>query len=470
MVDINTVKRWKSDLSLRGGREMSSWIDEAVIYHIYTLGFCGAEEENQETVPLEHRIQKVTSWSEHLKRMGINTILFAPLFESCSHGYDIIDYYKLDKRLGDNDDLKLVCQKLHEAGFHILLDGVFNHVGRDFFAFKDLQENREESKYRNWFVNVNFEGNSPYNDGFSYEAWEGHYNLVKLNLWDQEVRDYLFGAVKSWIDEFKIDGLRLDVAYCIDESFLAALRQVTNELKPDFWLMGEIIHGDYGRLMKPGLLDSVTNYECYKGIYSSHNDKNYFEINYSLNRLFARGGLYEGRKLYNFIDNHDVARIGSILKEKENLKNVYTMLMTIPGIPSIYYGSEWGIEGEKQKGSDKSLRPELDLEEMLEGDQSLVEHISVLTGLRGEYKALREGGYEQIVVKNQQLIYARSYENQKVYVALNLEGTEAKMSFKDQSGHKYVDVLNNHKEIIFENDEYQIQLQPFSSQILVAEE
>lgn len=448
---------------------MSKWIDDAMIYHLYTLGFCGAPEENSEEIVCTNKIQKVNnSWIQHLKGMGINTILFGPLFESKSHGYDTTDYYMVDKRLGTNDDFKTICKWLHESGFHIMLDGVFNHVGREFFAFKELQQNREGSRYKDWFINVNFGGNSPYNDGFSYEGWEGHYNLVKLNLRNPEVKAYLLNAVKMWIETFNIDGLRLDVAYCIDEQFLSELRHFTQSIKEDFWLMGEMIHGDYRRLMKPELLDSVTNYECYKGIYSSHNDQNYFEINYSMNRLFGRGGLYEGRKLYNFVDNHDVERIGSILKEPRQLDNVYTLLMTMPGIPSIYYGSEWGVEGKKEKGSDWNLRPKLQLEEMLKRDQKVVAHIRRLSEIRKQYEALREGGYEQVVVKNKQLIFARTYNEEKLYVALNLEEQEVTLEFRDQKGISLVDILEDNGEIPYENGQYRVVLPPFSGRILAA--
>lgn len=455
---------------VKGENHMSSWVNESIIYHIYTLGFCGATEENSNEVVCENKIAKLLCWIEHLKTLGVNTILFGPLFESVSHGYDTTDYYKVDQRIGTNKDFKEVCEKLHEEGFKVVLDGVMNHVGRDFFAFKDLQKNREQSRYKDWFINVNFSGNSPYDDGFYYEGWEGHFNLVKLNVWNQEVRDYLFGAIKLWVDEFDIDGLRLDVAYCIDEGFLRALREYTSTLKPDFWLMGEMIHGDYRRLMQPGMLDSVTNYECYKGIYSSHNDKNYFEINYSLNRLFGKGGLYEKCMLYNFVDNHDVARIGTILTEKRNLENVYTLLLTIPGIPAIYYGSEWGIEGKKEKGTDKSLRPELDIEEMMLLDQSLTEHIGKVAKIRQENVALREGAFEQVVVRNLQLIFARTLGEEKVYIGLNLDENEAQLEFKGVEQKTLFNLLDENEEIVCENGQYRVKLTPFSGKIWIAKE
>ena len=445
---------------------MESWINQASIYHIFTLGFCGAEEENNESVQNTNRIKKVLEWEEHLKTLGMNTILFSPLFESISHGYDTTDYYQLDKRLGTNEDFKAVCKKLHEDGFRILLDGVFNHVGREFFAFKDLLMNKQESRYKDWFCNVDFGGSTPYGDPFSYEAWEGHYNLVKLNVWNQEVRDYLFGAIKMWIEEFEIDGLRLDVAYCIDQGFLSALRHFTETQKEDFWLMGEMIHGDYRRLIGSDLLHSTTDYECYKGIYSSHNDKNYFEINHSMNRLFGKGGLCEGLKLYNFVDNHDVERIGSILREKEHIQNVYTLLFTMPGVPSVYYGSEWAIEGKKERGSDKSLRPTLDLEEMLAKDQSLVEHISKLAAIREQNIILQEGSYEQVVVRNQQLIFARVLGDKRVYVALNLQEQEMELEFRAMSEAVLVNLLDPEKKIACNNGQYKVSLKPFTSMIL----
>lgn len=448
---------------------MESWINQASIYHIFTLGFCGAEEENNESVQTTNRIKKVLEWEEHLKTLGMNTILFSPLFESISHGYDTTDYYQLDKRLGTNEDFKAVCKKLHEDGFRILLDGVFNHVGREFFAFKDLLMNKQESRYKDWFCNVDFGGSTPYGDPFSYEAWEGHYNLVKLNVWNQEVRDYLFGAIKMWIEEFEIDGLRLDVAYCIDQGFLSALRHFTETQKEDFWLMGEMIHGDYRRLIGSDLLHSTTDYECYKGIYSSHNDKNYFEINHSMNRLFGKGGLCEGLKLYNFVDNHDVERIGSILREKEHIQNVYTLLFTMPGVPSVYYGSEWAIEGKKERGSDKSLRPTLDLEEMLAKDQSLVEHISKLAAIREQNIILQEGSYEQVVVRNQQLIFARVLGDKRVYVALNLQEQEMELEFRAMSEAVLVNLLDPEKKIACNNGQYKVSLKPFTSMILEEE-
>lgn len=446
---------------------MEKWIDNAVFYHIYTLGFCGAPKENIMDEIEENRISKVIEWIPHFKELGITAVYFGPLFESTSHGYDTIDYYRIDRRLGSNEDFKQVCKALHKENIKVVLDGVFNHVGRDFVGFKDLQQNGRNSKYKDWFQNVNFEGRSPYGDEFWYEGWEGHFNLVKLNLRNPEVITYIFNAIDKWIEEFEIDGLRLDVAYCMDQDFFRQLRGFVDSKKEDFWLMGEMIHGDYRRLASSGLLDSTTNYECYKGIYSSHNDKNYFEINHSLNRLFAQGGLYEGLRLYNFVDNHDVTRIGSILKNKKHIENVYTLLFTMPGIPSIYYGSEWMIEGEKGKGSDDDLRPELNLAVLKKEDVTLINHIKVLSEAKKNLKALCYGTYKQIVVKNEQLIFERSYEDESVYVILNLADHDETMSFSIQDEVVLEDYLDNKKSYKAKDGTISIDMPAFTSKVLV---
>ncbi|MEE1318492.1 MAG: alpha-amylase family glycosyl hydrolase, partial [Ruminococcus sp.] len=240
-----------------------SYINESVIYNIYPLGFCGAPKENDGK--LVYRLDKIYDCIEHMKKMSVNVLVFNPLFESSRHGYDTIDYRKVDCRLGDNNSFKKICKALHANDIKIILDGVFNHVGRDFFAFKDVQKNLQNSRYCSWFQNLNFGGNSPKGDPFWYEGWAGHYDLVKLNLQNEDVVNYLLDSVKFWIDEFDIDGLRLDAADCIDIEFFKKLRHVCKSKKPDFWLYGEITHGDYNRWANNDTLDSVTNYECYKG-------------------------------------------------------------------------------------------------------------------------------------------------------------------------------------------------------------
>ena len=353
------------------------------------------------------------------------------LFESTTHGYDTRDYRTVDRRLGDNEDFKEFVKRSHEAGIRVVVDGVFNHTGREFFAFEDIKKNREGSRYCGWYKGVNFGWNSPYNDGFGYEAWRNCFELANLNLWNQEVRDYLLDVIRFWIHEFDIDGIRLDCADCLDFEFMKQMRRITAEEKEDFWLMGEVIHGDYGRWANDEMLHSVTNYELHKGLYSGHNDHNYFEIAHTIRREFdENGGIYKGRTLYSFVDNHDVDRLMSKLNNKDHIYPVYTLLYTLPGIPSIYYGSEWGIEGRKQGANDDGMRPRLELSKMQEENEhpKLTAHIKALGELRKGNDVLADGKYRELVLTNRQYAFARILGDQAVIVAVNNDESPVQMS------------------------------------------
>lgn len=390
------------------------WSDSSVFYQIYPLGFCDAPKENDGIT--SHRIRKVLDWTDYFSELGIGAILFNPILDSDRHGYDTRDFKQLDCRLGTNADFKDVCDALHDKGIRVVLDAVFNHVGRGFPAFKDVLVHREQSAYKDWFF-IQFGQNNNYNDGLYYEGWEGHYEMVKLNLKNPEVVNHLLDCVKYWIQEFDLDGLRLDVAYSLDHEFMKQLRSFSGLLKPDFLLMGETLFGDYSLLTNDNMLHSCTNYECYKSIFSSFNDMNLFEISYSLNRQFGpeNHAIYKGLHLFTFVDNHDVSRIASILNNKNHLPLTYGMLFSIPGIPCIYYGSEWGVIGNKQPGSDDNLRPAFVAPEPNE----LTEYVKQLIQLRKQSKALNYGGYKNIVVTNQQLIFERSFEDETILVAVN---------------------------------------------------
>jgi len=410
------------------------WVKTSIFYHIYPLGAFDCPRENKGAETAGNRILCLIDWIPHLKDIGINALYLGPIFESGTHGYDTWDYYKIDSRLGTNEDFKKVVSVCHKNGINIVLDGVFNHVGRGHAAFIDIKNKRQNSPYKEWISGLNFDGNNWHNDGFSYDCWSGAEELVKLNHWCKDVDNHILNAVAMWIDEFDIDGLRLDAADCIERGFFNRLKEFTETKKSTFWLMGEIIHGDYNIYVNDNMLDAVTNYECWKGIYSSHNDHNYFEINYAMKRQWGQGGLYSGKFLYNFIDNHDVNRIATLLKEKENIYPCYTLLFTMPGIPSIYYGSEWGIEGDKKKGDgDYALRPAIDIRKMSNPD--LIDHIKILADFRKDSKALQEGIYEEIQVKNETLVFARVCTDEYAIVALNNTSQEKNFAFDYRGSH-----------------------------------
>lgn len=392
------------------------WAFESVFYQIYPLGFCGAPFENDGV--LEHRILKVLDWIPHMKKLGTNAVYFSPVFESDTHGYNTRDYRKIDVRLGTNEDFKQVCDALHQNGIKVVLDGVFNHAGRGFGPFCDVLRNRENSPYVGWFHRIAFDGNSNYNDGLWYEGWEGNYDLVKLNLHNEDLIRYLFDSIRGWVEEFDIDGLRLDVAYSLDENFVRRLREFTGGLKPDFFLLGEMLHGDYNRLMNDAMLHSATNYECYKGLFSSFNSMNMFEINHSLMRQFGPENwtLYKGKHLLSFVDNHDVTRVASILTNEKHLPLIYALVFGMPGIPCVYYGSEWGEKASKNQG-DPALRP--CFEKLLWNE--LTELVSKFSEAKKHSHALNYGAFRSVLLTNRQCIFERRAENERVLVAINAD-------------------------------------------------
>lgn len=414
------------------------WAYESVFYQIYPLGFCGAPFENDGA--LTSRIKKVEDWIPHMKKLGIDAVYFSPVFESDNHGYNTRDYKKIDVRLGTNEDFKEVCSKLHENQIQVVLDGVFNHVGRGFYQFQDVIKNRENSPYLNWF-HINLSGNSNYNDGLWYEGWEGNFDLVKLNLQNEEVINHILDAVKYWIDEFDIDGLRLDVAYCLDENFVRRLRSFTDGQKQDFFLLGEMLHGDYNRLMNDTMLHSATNYECYKGLHSSFNSLNMFEVVHSLLRQFGPENwtLYRGKHLLSFVDNHDVSRIASILSDEKHLPLIYAMCFGMPGIPCVYYGSEWGTKADKSQG-DPALRVSFPEPEFNE----LSEWISKLAEAKKHSRALNYGEFRSVVLTNRQCIFERKAEGERVLVAINAD-SEAYTAHFDAGCGMAVDLITGEK-------------------------
>ena len=432
------------------------WAYNSIFYQIYPIGFCGAPVHNDGVcVP---RIRKLMDWSEYLQTLGVDSILLNPIFESDNHGYDTRDFKTIDCRLGTNEDFKEVCEDLHKHNVKIVLDGVFNHVGRGFWAFKDVQEKKWDSPYKDWF-HISFDGNSCYDDGFWYEGWEGHFELVKLNLQNPAVVDYLMECVKYWIDEFGIDGLRLDVAYSLDHNFMRRLRSYTQELKPDFALIGEVLFGDYNIIVNDEMLHSCTNYECYKGLYSSFNCMNMFEIAHSLHRQFGSDQwcIYRGKHLMTFVDNHDVTRLASILTNKKHIPLAYGLLMGMPGIPCLYYGSEWAEQGEKAPDNDYALRPCFEEPKLNE----LTEFIKKLIRVRQESDALCNGAYKNVVIQNHQLVFERCSEKERVIVAINAADYPYTANAGELNG-TAADLLT--RETVTMNG--QLELKPYSVQYL----
>lgn len=417
-----------------------AWYDEAIFYHIYPLGMTGAPKVNLYEEPVQ-RLNKLLPWISHVKEIGCNALYIGPLFESVGHGYETTDYKKLDGRLGTNEDLKKFVAECHEQGIRVIFDGVFNHTGRDFFAFQDIRQNRENSRYKDWYCNVNFWGNNSFNDGFSYENWGGYDLLAKLNQRNPEVRDYICDVIRFWVSEFDVDGIRLDAADVMDFEYMKSLRQVANEVKTDFWLMGEVIHGNYSRWANDGTLHSVTNYMLHKALYSAHNDHNYFEVAHTIKYVNDMVG--NRLKLYTFVDNHDVERIYTKLLNKSHFVPVHIMLYTLPGIPSVYYGSEFGIEGRKERGSDDSLRPALDYNDYKDAIETnpCTKLIASLGRIRQNTPALCYGDYKGLELRNTCFAYSRTLDGKSVIVTVNNSDSDVQLNLACPDASEYKEAL-----------------------------
>ena len=409
----------------------NTWAKDAAVYHLYPLGCLDAPTRNPFIPETSDRLRNLHPWLAYLEELGINTLLIGPLQESSVHGYDVADYFQIDRRLGSHESLQELSRDLHRRGMRLMFDAVFHHTGRDFWAFKDVLRNGEGSPYRDWYL-LDFSRRSPFGDPFHYEGWAGHYDLVKLNLRNPAVKEHLFAAVTMWIEQFEVDGLRLDAADKLDPEFQRELALHCRSVKPDFWLMGEVVHGDYRQWAHPERLCSTTNYEAYKSLWSGHNDKNYFELAFSLNRQFGEGGIYRGLDLYSFADNHDVDRVASSLNNSAHLYPLYLLLITMPGVPSLYYGSEWGIQGRRTATSDAELRPALCPKCMSDRapHPALYAAIKRLLALRHQHAALRNGEYTELHVNHEQVAFLRGHGEGAVVVAANSSAAAAEISIK----------------------------------------
>ncbi len=444
-----------------------AWYDEAVFYHIYPLGMTGAPKQNPYGDPV-HRLNTLLPWISHIKEIGCNAIYIGPLFESVGHGYETTDYKKLDSRLGINEDLTNFVAECHKNGIRVIFDGVFNHTGRDFFAFQDIKQNRDNSQYKDWYCNVNFYGNNSFNDGFSYENWGGYDLLAKLNQHNPAVKEYICDVIRFWVKEFDVDGIRLDAADVMDFEYMKALRQVANEVKPDFWLMGEVIHGNYSRWANDGTLHSVTNYMLHKALYSAHNDHNYFEVAHTIKYVSDMVG--DRLNLYTFVDNHDVERIYTKLQNKSHFVPVHVMLYTLPGIPSIYYGSEFGIEGRKERGSDDSLRPMLNYDDYKDSINSnpCTKLISALGKIRQNTPALCFGDYKELELQTTHFAYERAFNGQSVIVTVNNSDNDMNMTLPCGNFKEYVGALSGEK-VSVNSNKIQVSISANHGEIWIAE-
>ena len=294
------------------------WVAGRTIYQIHALR--AADDGG---------LSRLTSWLDHVASIGCGAVLLTPIHSSSTHGYDTVDAFTLDERLGSDADLDRFVGACHDRDLRVLFDGVFNHVGRAFSR-------------RDWL---------------SGRVWEGHDELPTLDHDNPEVLDWADRVARHWLDRCG-DGWRFDVAYSIPRPFLSELTKRIKSAYPSAFLFGEMIAGDFAGLVRETSLDSVTAYELFKAIWSSLNDANMWELAWALQRHAALAAEFPP---VTFLGNHDVTRIATALRDPRHLELALAVLFTVPGIPCIYYGDELGWTGAKQTGAggDDAIRPAL---------------------------------------------------------------------------------------------------------------
>lgn len=386
-----------------------TWTESVIWYAVYPLGFVDAphSQDNQ----LTHRLPRITAWLDHMVALGCNGLLLGPIFASATHGYDTLDYFRIDPRLGDEADFDALITACHTRGIRVMLDGVFNHLGEDHPSFKQALSNPDAPE-NGWF----HIDRSHY--PASWQDFEGSKNLVRLNHDSPEVAQLISDVMRHWLAR-GIDAWRLDAAYAVEPQFWRRVIPAVQQDYPEALFMGEVIHADLDTLADYPL-DSITGYELWKATWSSIKDHNFFELEWTLRR--HQEFCAQVRPL-TFISNHDVTRIATELGPEQALVAA-AVLFTNPGMPAIYYGDEGGATGTKyhRAGGDAEIRTAMpeDPDSWDPPSAWLIDHYRALIALRRQHPWLVNAGCEICELENTRLSYRMSGGEESLLVNLNI--------------------------------------------------
>ncbi len=409
---------------------MPGWVEHAMWWHVYPLGFVGAEREALPAdAPVAHRFAHLTAWLDHVVELGLSGIALGPVFSSQTHGYDTVDHLAIDRRLGTEEDFDALVAAAKDRGLRVTVDGVFNHVGRDFWAFQLVLRDGPSARTASWFHLDWPDGAGPGTEP-GYRDFEGHHSLVALDHDEPAVVDYVAGVMNHWLDR-GIDGWRLDAAYALSPSFWARVLPGVRDQHPEAYVFGEVLHGDYAAFVAESGVDSVTQYELWKSIWSSLNDANFFELDWTVTR---HQELLEAFVPLTFVGNHDVTRIASRLTDRRHLPHTLALLMTLGGTPTIYAGDELGMTGVKEEraGGDDAVRqqfPATPGELSPDGAAAYRLH-QELIGLRRRNPWLHTARTEQLTCTNTTLVLrstARGGDGSSLLLALSVDGAPVRL-------------------------------------------
>lgn len=403
------------------------WVQHALWWQIYPLGFVGAPSDGMVGASQRagaghtaHRLRRIIDWLDYAVELGVSGIALGPVFASETHGYDTSDYYRIDPRLGNEDDFVALVEAAHGRGLKLLLDGVFNHVGRSFPAFAQVLAGGPESPAGRMFQ-LYWPAGATAGTEPDYEHFEGNRNLVTLNHAEPAVADQVTDVMCYWLGR-GADGWRLDAAYAVPNEFWAAVLPRVREAHPGAYLVGEVIHGDYDSIIGESRLDSLTQYELWKAIWSSINEANFFELDHALGR---HNHLLAEFAPWTFIGNHDVSRIASQITDARHHDHALVLLLTLGGTPAIYYGDEQGFTGIKednQHGDDavRPAMPENGPGGLLPYGWPTYRRYQELIGLRRRHPWLHRAQTTTLQLTNTHLIFSVAAGEDRLVVALNL--------------------------------------------------
>jgi len=407
-----------------------AWIEHAVWWHVFPLGFVGAEPEAIPSTPVAHRLPHLHAWLDYAVELGASGLALGPIFSASTHGYDTIDHFRIDPRLGDDADFDALVEAARARGLRILLDGVFNHVGRAHPAFQEILQRGPQAERANWFRLSWPRGTAPEAEP-DYACFEGHRQLVTLNHDEPQVAEHVASIMNHWLSR-GADGWRLDAAYAVPRHFWASVLPQVRAAHPDAYIVGEVIHGDYAGIVRDSGMDAVTQYELWKAIWSALNDRNLFELAHALER---HNRYLDAFVPLTFVGNHDVTRIASRLKDKRHLPHALAILFTCGGTPSIYAGDEQAFHGVKEErvGGDDAIRPAFPPTpaELAPYGWPTYRLHQCLIGLRRRYPWLHRARTQQVHLTNEQAVLTISEGSQLLLLALNLADEAALLPAPD---------------------------------------
>ncbi len=416
---------------------MPVWAESCIWWHVYPLGFCGAPIRPPADVPDgadwrpsgEPRLLRLLPWLDHAVELGVNGVLLGPVFDSWTHGYDTLDHYRVDPRLGSEADLDVLVAACHARGLRVGLDGVFNHVGDRHPRFRQAAAEGFAGATADLFAIDRSDPGHPRPRDF-----EGHGSLVALDHMAPAVADLVTDVMRHWLDR-GVDAWRLDAAYAVDPAFWARVLPRVREHHPDAWFLGEMIHGDYAGYVTASGIDSVTQYELWKAIWSSIRDRNFFELDWALVR---HAEFLQRFTPATFVGNHDVTRIASTVGA-DGAVVALAVLMTVGGIPSIYSGDEHGFTGVKEDrlGGDDDVRPAFPASPagLSDGSTATYRAHQDLIGLRRRHPWLTTATTAAVTLTNARYVYRSTAADGSASLLVDLDLTDAaRVHITDDTG------------------------------------